>query len=78
MVRISKREFNLIGSTPRRECFICDEIFRHAKKVEYTTLIGIKIEYEISDTWLNNNGYTEHLEQIRKFHKIEGKNNAIL
>lgn len=55
---ITKKELNLIASTPQNECWICENIIKHI----YTNLSDKK---EISEIYLRNNfDIREHLRQI--------------
>ncbi len=55
-VYITKKENNLIASTPSNECWICDDIINNVKKDKNGKLY-IDLDY------LEKNDFVEHLEQ---------------
>ena len=58
-MRISKKELDLIASTPKKECWICQDIIRHTKR-----LIFIK-GFVVEEKYLKENtSIKEHLRQI--------------
>jgi len=55
-IRITKKERDLIASTPQGECWICDEIANNIKRDERG--------YYIDKKWLESEGFVPHFEQL--------------
>ncbi len=55
-IRLTERNFNVIAQTPKKECWICDELLKLVEKD--------KEGYFILETNIDDQGIKEHLRQL--------------